>query len=171
MPPTDPQAAFEAALGEHRRIVFKVASIYARTAEDQRDLVQEIVLQLWRAFASFDARRGKLSTWMYRIALNVAISHARRPSWAVAGHSEPIEDDHPALISEPVDARPEARLRELYAVIDQLAPLDRALILLYLEDRSHAEIGEVLGLSVTNVATKLNRLKHALRARIAARGG
>ena len=168
---TDPQAAFEAALGEHRRIVFKVASIYARTPEDLRDLAQEIILQLWRAFASFDARCGKLSTWMYRIALNVAISHARRPSWAAADRIDPIEDDHPALIGEPAAGAPDERLRELYAVIEQLPPLDRALILLYLEERSHAEIGEVLGLSETNVATKLGRLKHAMRAQIAARGG
>jgi RNA polymerase sigma-70 factor (ECF subfamily) len=170
MPPMERQSAFEAALGEHRRIVFKVATIYGRTAEDRSDLAQEITLQLWRAFGGFDPRRGKLSTWMYRIALNVAISYARRPSWKAAERSGPLEDHHLATLGASPRAAPDDRVAALHAVIDQLAPLDRALILLYLEERSHAEIGGILGLSETNVATKLNRLKHTLRTRMIAKG-
>ena len=170
MPPMERQSAFEAALGEHRRIVFKVATIYGRTAEDRSDLAQEIMLQLWRAFAGFDPRRGKLSTWMYRIALNVAISHARRPSWKAAERSGPLEEHHVDTLGASPGAAPDDRVAALHAVIDQLAPLDRALILLYLEERSQAEIGGILGLSETNVATKLYRLKHTLRTRLTARG-
>ena len=72
------QQRFEALLHEHRGIIFKVASVYARDAEDRQDLAQEISVQLWRAFGSYDERRAKLSTWIYRIALNVAISQLRR---------------------------------------------------------------------------------------------
>lgn len=159
---------FETLLDQHRRIVFKIANIYARGAEDRRDLAQEIATQLWRAFDSYDERRGKFSTWMYRIALNVAISHARRG--ARTGRIEPLEDRH---LDEAVgDGAGELddRLRAMHAFIAELDPLNRALVVLYLEDRSHAEIAEVLGISAGNVATKLNRLRHKLRGALAAEG-
>src|ERR1700743_2079649 len=72
------QHAFESRLREHRGLIAKVASIYAASREDRLDLEQEISVQLWRAFGSYDERRAKFSTWLYRIALNVAISQARR---------------------------------------------------------------------------------------------
>ncbi|MEO8702347.1 MAG: sigma-70 family RNA polymerase sigma factor [Kofleriaceae bacterium] len=154
--------AFEAAIDEHRRLLFKVASVYTHTVEDRRDLGQEITLQLWRAFPAFDATRAKLSTWMYRIALNVAISHLRRARWSEADRVE--LDAIPARQVEPDDDQ----LAALNAVIARFDPMDRALILLYLEDRSYSEIADVLGLSESNVGTKLNRIKHALRARLGA---
>jgi len=162
---TDRQRQFESLLQEHRGIVFKVASIYARGSEDRSDLAQEIAVQLWRSFASFDAARAKFSTWMYRVALNMAISHARQAERDK--RLEPLDAAHLELPGDADVSQPDERLAALYAFIGQLDPLNRALILLYLEDRSHAEIAQVLGISETNVATKIGRIKQRLRGQIA----
>jgi len=133
--------------------------------EDCADLAQEIVAQGWRAFAKYDPARA-FSTWLYRIALNVAISFVRG-----AAHRE----RHSVALDESLhdvagDAEPETdeRVRALYRFIDQLDALDRALLLLYLEERSYREIADILGISETNVATKISRLKQRIRADMAA---
>ena len=132
------QLRFEALLEQHRRIIFKIASVYARGAEDRRDLAQDIATQLWRAFPSYDEHRARFSTWMYRIALNVAISHARRG--VRTGQLEPLEDHHVDRLADHLGAdapgEPDDRLRALYAFIGELDPLSRALVVLYLEERS-----------------------------------
>jgi RNA polymerase sigma factor (sigma-70 family) len=157
-----PRDRFQALLERHQKIVFKVANTYCRHAEDRRDLVQEISVQLWRAFPRYDEGRP-FSTWMYRIALNVAISCARR-----AGHRRmhalPLDEslagssDGPSTHEELDD-----RVAALRRFIDGLDDLNRALLLLYLEERSYREIAEVLGISETNVATKISRLKQRIR--------
>ena len=163
------QQRFESLLREHRRIVFKVACLYSRSAADREDLVQEISAQLWRSFGGYDQARAKFSTWMYRIALNVAISQARREHWSEASRFEALEAHHLETISggEPI-AEQDERLQALYAFIGQLDPLNRALILLYLEDRGYADIAEILGISETNVATKIGRIKQKLRGQMTA---
>lgn len=146
---------FEALLESHRGIVFRVVRTYCRHPEDAQDLAQEIRVQLWRAFGKYDERRP-FSTWMYRIALNVAISWnraARRPDRRAVGLDEIAE--HPA-------PEPDGQ-RALYELIDGLDPMNRALLLLVLDDLSHAEIGEVLGLTPGHVATKISRLRQRLR--------
>lgn len=163
---TDNQRQFEALLREHRGILFKVASVYAYGREDRNDLAQEIAVQLWRSFASFDAARAKFSTWMYRVALNVAISHARQATRDE--RLEPLDAAHLELPGEADVAQPDERLAALYAFIGRLDPLNRALILLYLEDRSYGEIAQVLGISESNVATKINRIRHKLRGQMTA---
>lgn len=162
----DHQRQFEALLQEHRGIVFKVASVYAHGREDRNDLAQEIAVQLWRSFAGFDAARAKFSTWMYRVALNVAISHVRRASREQ--HLEPLDAAHLELPGDADVSQPDERLAALYAFVGQLDPLNRALILLYLEDRSYGEIAQVLGISETNVATKIGRIKQKLRGQMTA---
>ncbi|MGH8427666.1 MAG: RNA polymerase sigma factor [Gammaproteobacteria bacterium] len=162
------QRHFAALLHEHRKIVFKVAAIYARGTEDRRDLEQEICVQLWRSFGSYDKTRGKFSTWMYRVALNVAISQARRWHRTGADRFEPLEDHHLDTIGDEPINEPDERLQALYAFIGRLDALNRALILLYLEERSYSEIAEILGISETNVATKINRVKQTLRNRMTA---
>ncbi|MGH7572576.1 MAG: RNA polymerase sigma factor [Gemmatimonadota bacterium] len=156
-----PQARFQALLERNRGIVLKVARTYCRDPEDRRDLAQEIAAQLWRAYPRYDETRS-YSTWMYRIALNVAISHVRS-----ASHRQrlvaSLDDDALSEIPDPTPHEPDDRLRALYRVIERLDGLDRALMLLYLEDRSYREIAEVLGISETNVATKLSRLKQRIR--------
>jgi RNA polymerase sigma factor (sigma-70 family) len=164
-----PQTRFAALLEQHRGIVFKVAATYCRHADDRQDLAQEIAAQLWRAFPGYDPARS-FSTWMYRIALNVAISHVR--SAGSRAGDVPLEEDHdthPGFAIDDGSAQHEAdqQLRALYAVIDRQSPMDRALLLLWLEDRSQREIADVLGITESNVSTKLNRLKQRIREQLA----
>ena len=157
------QHRFESLLREHRKIVLKVAAIYARHAEDRRDLEQEIYAQLWRSFAGFDERRAKLSTWMYRVALNVAISSVRRAG-PFSGRHESLDDAHlERFAGDDPNIDEDQRLTALHAFIGRLDPFNRALILLHLEARGYAEIADILGITETNVATKINRIKLKLR--------
>ena len=161
------QQHFTALLDTHRGILFKVAGMYTRSTADRDDLVQEICTQLWRSYARFDEARGKFSTWMYRIALNVAISQLRRQSSAAAQSHEPLRSHHLETIGGDVGvAEPDPRLQALHVLIEQLDALNRALILLYLEDHSYSEIADILGISETNVATKINRIKNKLRGQM-----
>jgi RNA polymerase sigma-70 factor (ECF subfamily) len=128
--------------------------------------VQEIRLQLWRAYPSYDPGRT-FSTWMYRVALNTAISFARD---ARARRQRAVPLDHTDL-AEPAKPEADDRLAELYRVLHGMEELDRALLVLYLEDRSYREIGEILGISETNVGTKLNRLKQRVRQGLAPEKG
>jgi RNA polymerase sigma-70 factor (ECF subfamily) len=167
------QRRFEALLREHQRIVFKVAGGYARSVHDRDDLAQEIAAQAWRSFGRFDERRAKFSTWMYRVALNVAISHLRKSRRFGAAHVEPLGAAHLETVATADTSLSDGmerdeRLIALHGLIARLDPLNRALVLLYLDDRSHAEIADVLGISETNVATKLNRIKQKLRCGMAA---
>jgi RNA polymerase sigma-70 factor (ECF subfamily) len=166
------QQRFEALLREHHGIVFKVAGVYARNPHDRDDLAQEIATQLWRSFGTFDARRAKFTTWMYRVALNVAISHVRSAKRSGAEYLQPLDETQLETVSGTdaphAAAEHSERVAALNAFIGGLDALNRALVLLYLEDRSYAEIAEVLGISETNVATKLNRIKNKLRGQMAA---
>lgn len=164
MPPSAEHDQCMALLHEHRGILHKVANIYCPRAEDRHDLIQEISLHVWRSFPRFDGR-CKFSTWMYRIALNVAISFHRE---AHAHRNLLWGDDH--LLDLPAaDETGSANedLRALHRFIEGLDALNKALILLYLEDRPHPEIGEILGLSATNVATKIGRIKQRLHQTLA----
>ncbi len=150
---------FEGLMKLHMRIVYKVANTYCRHALDREDLSQEILYQLWRAFPKWDRSR-KFTTWMYRISLNVAISHVRRNSRRAAAE---LDDRFGEIHLKPdPDPALQDQLREMYAVIDAMNRLDRALLMLYLDDHAYGEIAEILGISETNVATKINRLKKRL---------
>lgn len=156
--------AFVALVDAHRGIVHKVVRAYCWTADDRDDLVQDILAQLWRAYPSYDPARP-FTTWMYRVALNVAISwvRAHAPRQRATVPLDPDVHDIGAAALDPVAAE---RVRALMTVIHQLEPLDRALMLLYLDDHPHRDIAAVLGLSETNVATKIQRLKARLRQRL-----
>jgi RNA polymerase sigma-70 factor (ECF subfamily) len=161
---TDAHRAFADLLGRHRGLVFKVAGSYAASPEDRDDLAQEIAAQLWRAWPSYQADRA-VTTWMYRIALNVAISHLRGRSLRDRHHVPFDEGLHDAALEGGGDDDPEAghRLALLHRVIAALPPLDRALMLLYLDERSQREIADVLGISESNVSTRISRLKQRIR--------
>ncbi len=158
---TDARQRFGDLLEQHRKIVFKVANTYARSPEDRADLAQEIATQLWRAYPRYDPRRT-FSTWMYRIALNVAITHVRSTAQRVR-HAAPLDETPQEPAFDPHDHEADQQVRALHRFIAQLEPLNRALLLLYMEDRSHLEIAEILGITQTNVATKISRLKHRIR--------
>lgn len=152
---------FAELLERHRGIVLKVAYSYCSHPDERADLAQEIAAQLWRAFPRYDEDRS-FSTWMYRIALNVAISHLRNDSQR-RQRSVPLDEslgEAAPAVDGPESGEP---LRLLHRFIARQDPLNRALLLLYLEDRSHREIAEVLGISEANVATKISRLKQRMR--------
>ena len=159
------QQRFAALLDEHRKIVFKVANAYASGVDDRADLAQEIAAQLWRAFPKYDAQRS-FSTWMYRIALNVGISFLRSRG-RQAEYAVPLDETlHDRADDNATDPAAEQQLRLLDGFIEKLAPLDRALLLLYLEDHRQAQIADILGISESNVATKVARLKQRIRNHI-----
>ncbi len=151
------QQRFEMLILSHQGIVYRVVRTYCRLEEDQQDLIQEIKLQLWRAFPKYDSSKV-FSTWMYRIALNTAISWTRKSSRRVQHVATLDEAEHEA--TQPIQSD---ELQVLYTLIDSLDAINRALLLLYLEELSLNEIGEVLGISPGNAAVKLTRLKQQLR--------
>lgn len=143
----------------------RLARGYERDADQRRDLLQEIHIGLWRSFARFDGRCAR-RTWVYRVAHNVATSHvirrkARRPR-LVPGQE--IESIAAAIDREDLLDRQRA-LERMYALIHELRPIDRQVVLLYLEELDAAAIGEITGLSAGNVATRIHRIKNALQQR------
>lgn len=156
---------FTALMRQHGGLIHKVAYAYCRNSADREDVVQEIAAQLWRAWASYD-HELKATTWVYRIALNVAISFYRRERRHRDGR-QPIEDH---LIAVPGDTTtPSEEVRILLRCIEDLDAVNKALVLLYLDGNDHASIASVLGLTPTNVGTKLHRIKARLRAAFDAR--
>jgi RNA polymerase sigma factor (sigma-70 family) len=156
---TPKQERFQNLVEDHKKILYKVCHSYCRNPEDRDDLAQEIIVQLWRSFGAFD-ERVRFSTWMYRIALNVAISFYRRESVRTR-HVVPGSEHLFEAIDESGN-RPE-EVQVLYQWIEKLDPFSKALVILYLDGNNYQEIAEVLGISVTNVATKISRLKQTLR--------
>ena len=157
------QDRFQALLGTHERMVFKVANAYCGHTDERQDLIQEISFQLWRAFPGYDEQRP-FSTWMYRIALNVGISFARRAAHR-QGRLIPLskETEHLARPTPSATDQGEDDAEFLHRFIAGLDELNRALVLLYLDEKSYAEIAEILGISETNVGTKIGRLKQRMR--------
>jgi RNA polymerase sigma factor (sigma-70 family) len=153
------EARFEKLVEEHKKILYKICHSYCREPGARDDLAQEILFQLWRSFGGFDGR-VKFSTWMYRVGLNVAISFYRRER--VRSHRVTAGDQR-LLESIPEAERPDEDLYTLYQWIDKMDPLNKALMMLYLDGHSYSEISEVLGITETNVATKISRLKQTLR--------
>jgi RNA polymerase sigma-70 factor (ECF subfamily) len=148
---------FVALLEEHKRILYKIASADCADPEDRRDLVQEIVIQLWRSFPRYDERL-KFSTWMYRIGMNVAISSLRSRK---RRGTETVALDQTDILDISGEAGDDFQLMQ--QLVSRLDEMSRALLILYLEGYSHAEIAEILGISVTNVGTRINRIKNRLR--------
>ena len=162
---TTQHSSFAELIERHRRIIFKVANTYGFRSQDRDDLAQEITTQLWRAFPGYDPQRA-FSTWMYRIALNVAISHVRSSN-RHGRHSVPLDDAlHDVADENSADHEADQQVRALHQFIAQLDKLNRALLLLYMEDQSYRQIAEILGISETNVATKISRLKLRIRNEI-----
>ena len=158
-------ADFTELLERHAGLIHKIAYAYCRNATDREDVVQEIIVQLWRARDRYD-ERYRHTTWIYRIALNVAISFYRRER----RHRDRAQSlDEQQFIIESVEPSEDAQ--QLFASIDELGALEKALVLLYLDGNDHAAIADVLGISVSNVGTKLGRIKDTLRASLGARKG
>lgn len=164
MAPANKSDVFLSVVEAHKGIIYKVANAYCGDPENRKDLVQEIVLQLWRSFERYD-ERFRHSTWIYRIALNVAISFYRKESKRKALSNpvpEFITDNAEPVVTDPAE---EEGIRFLHQFISELKELDKALMLLYLEGKSYREIAEIMGITETNTATRIGRIKVILKQR------
>ncbi len=142
---------------QHQGILHKVCRIYCNTVMEREDLFQEIVLQLWRSFPTF-RNESKITTWMYRIALNTAISGLRKkrvPTTELEAVSYQIKDEKEDYLED--------KLVQLYKAINYLSDIEKSIVLLYLEDKPYDEIAEIIGISANYVAVKMNRIKEKLR--------
>lgn len=149
---------------QNQDIVHKICGIYARNMDDRKDLSQEIVYQLWKSYQSF---RGdsKFTTWMYKVALNTALLNSRRNQYRV--RTENLKDHHGDILVEVAVQEKQGRINRLYEAINQLRALDRAIILLYLEQFTYREISEFIGISESNVSVRLVRIKKKLKELLA----
>jgi RNA polymerase sigma-70 factor (ECF subfamily) len=138
---------------EHQGIIHKICRLYRDSKEDREDLFQEITYQLWKSFPSFKGE-AKVSTWMYRIALNTAIASFRKKRLDVEYH--PVLPDLP---DDEVDEEYAIRQETLFATLKQLNESERAIVALYLDDLSYRQIAEIIGINENNVGVKLNRIK------------
>ena len=148
-------------LEEHKGIIIKICNGYCQAKDDKEDLSQEIVYNLWKAFARYTADY-KFSTWLYRVALNVAISYYRKEKRSL--QYTPY-DENLIIFSDGYNEELEGNLLLLQQFILELKEIDKSIMLLYLDDKNYREIAEITGISETNVATKINRIKTNLKAK------
>ncbi len=161
MPIETNQERFIALIDKHKKLIYKVSNTYCKNPEDRKDLEQEIILQIWKSWHTYD-EHYKLTTWLYRIALNTAISLYRKENRrqnTVAPFSENLID----LEEENTDVALEENLKLLHKFIGQLNALNKALMILYLDDHNYREMADILGITETNVATKISRIKKQLK--------
>jgi len=158
----DEKEKFIAAIKENEGFIYKLASAYTNSTDDKHDLVQEIIYQLWKSFHTF-SEQSKLSTWIYRVALNVAIYQLKKYKKNVL--TIPI-DDHVLNYQENADNESEEKWKVLRQQIENLNLLDKGIVMLYLDNKSYDEIAEIIGISKSNVGTKLLRIKERLRQQI-----
>jgi len=153
------EIAFEQLVYENQAMLIKVCNIFCKIQADKDDLFQEITINLWKGLPSFQGN-SKLSTWIYRVSLNTAISKSQRKRKNLIRYTEKLPE-HNGLISNE-DAVDEEQIQMLYAGIERLKPVEKALILLYLEEHSYSEIGDIMGISEKNAGVKLHRIKRKL---------
>ena len=145
-------------LEKNKKLLLKIANVYGKNNEEIKDLVQEITLQLWKSFPDYNPEFA-VSTWMYRIALNVSISFYRKEKSRKKLHQNFEQQAHIFYLEEQIF---DERFKQFYQLIEQLKAFEKALIVLYLEGKKNTEIAEILGISATNVSTILNRIKTKL---------
>lgn len=151
---------FIATIEKNKGIIFKICNTYCRDNEDKKDLAQDIIIELWRSFDKYKSEY-KFSTWMYRIALNVAISYYRK-SLTKKKHISSLDFDFINIAQQETEEN-EEEIGLLNDFINQLDEMNKALMILYLEGNSYREIGEILNITASNVGTKIGRIKKILR--------
>ncbi|MBI1781381.1 MAG: sigma-70 family RNA polymerase sigma factor [Sphingobacteriales bacterium] len=154
------QQEFLELIKAHQPLIHKVCHLYGQTPMDKQDLFQEIVIQTWKAYNSFRGE-SKFSTWLYRIALNTAISSYRKNKRTIS--TIDIEGLPVELPASVYDFEKEDKLKQLYTAIAKLTEVERAIVMLYLDDKSYEEMEEVLGINQNNLRVKMNRIKDKLR--------
>lgn len=163
---TEQEKTFVEFFKPNQRLIHKICRIYTNNAEDHEDLFQEITIQLWKSFPGFKGE-AKFSTWMYRVALNTAITLFRKPK---KNDSQAVDIDVSSLKMEYEDYEDdEHKLKKMYQAIYELSDVEKALIMMYLEDKPYREIGEILGITEGNARVKMNRAKNNLKIKITAK--
>ncbi|HUM51573.1 MAG TPA: sigma-70 family RNA polymerase sigma factor [Chitinophagales bacterium] len=158
----DKKELFISAIKDNESFIYKIASVYTNTIEDRNDLVQEIIYQLWKSFDSFN-QKSSLSTWMYRVALNVSLYQLKLSKKRIST----IPIDEQVLNNRETDNSENDEAWKLFKQqIDNLNLLDKAIVMLYFDNKSYDEIAEIIGISKSNVGTKLLRIKEKLKSQI-----
>ncbi|MEM9857340.1 MAG: sigma-70 family RNA polymerase sigma factor [Bacteroidota bacterium] len=148
---------FKKFIEDNKATIYKICRAYANDSEELKDFVQEVTIQLWRSHKKFE-NRSKVSTWVYRVTLNVCLTLSKKRSRTV--------DTVSLLSTDYYDSNDEVEREQvatLYRSIKRLRESERAIVLLYLDDKSYKEIAEILGITVTNVGARVNRVKNQLR--------
>ncbi|WP_044207504.1 RNA polymerase sigma factor [Flammeovirga sp. OC4] len=148
---------YEEYIESNKSIIYKICRAYSHSQEEFEDYFQEVCLQLWRSKESYQ-QQSKLSTWVYRVSLNTCLSMIKKEQKKVSTVEINEKIDQVHQFSEK-----EERLEELYRAIRMLKEVDRAIILLYLEEHSYQDIASIMGISSTNVGAKINRIKKQLK--------
>ena len=156
----DLEHSFTTLLEQNQNIVHKVCRIYTNDPDSHNDLFQEVTIQLWKAYPKF---RGdsKFSTWMYRVSLNTAITLYRKSKRSIKTTDFDVMNFK--IKAEEYDDEVEEKLKIMYAAVKQLNDIEKALVFLYLEDKSYKEIAETTGISEVNARVKMNRVKTKLK--------
>ena len=152
--------SFVSQLEENQNIVHKICRLYTNDSDAHNDLFQEITIQLWRAFPKFRGE-SKFSTWMYRVALNTAITLYRKSKRSIK--TQDFEGVGFKISAETYDDTVEEQLKLMYSAVKDLNDIDKALVFLYLEDKNYREISQTLGITEVNARVKMNRIKEKLR--------
>ncbi|MFT4576555.1 MAG: RNA polymerase sigma factor (sigma-70 family) [Polaribacter sp.] len=156
----DLESKFLVDFEKNQNIVHKICRIYTTNQDAHNDLFQEVTIQLWKNYSKFRGE-AKFSTWMYRVALNTAISLYRKSTRTVK--TQDISDISYKIQATEYDDTEEQQLKSLYKAIQELSDIEKALIFLYLENKPYKEISEALGITQVNARVKMNRAKDKLR--------
>lgn len=151
---------FEAYIKQNELLLYKICRIYAFTVADRQDLFQEIVIQLWKAFPKFKGE-SKFSTWLYRVGINTAITGLRKKKDPVSFYEAAALPVH--LTDDNSGREEEEKWQQLSYAIEQLSPVEKSIVLLYLEEKSYDEMEDILGINQGTLRVKMNRIKEKLR--------
>ena len=160
MNPNIKKEDFISLIEKHQGIIHKVSKMYCNRDECQKDLFQDILVQLWQSYSSFNGK-SKFSTWMYRVALNTAIAQYKRDR----KNNEDTTQTIPINIVDDDSYNEKENQRNLvHKAIAKLNKAEKAIIILYMDDYSYEEIADIAGITVSNVGVKINRIKHKLQS-------
>ncbi|UKB83729.1 RNA polymerase sigma factor [Chryseobacterium sp. MEBOG06] len=154
------ETAFLQLVNQHKGILYKASRIYADSIEDREDLQQEILIQLWKSYQTFKGN-SEFSTWMYRVAINTAITFLKKEKQRTNNHTDTAH--HFEVQQEDYNPAKDKQLEIFYNAVQQLNSLEKAVIFYFMEGMSHKEIGNNLGLSEGNTRVKLNRTKEKIQ--------
>lgn len=158
---TDNKDQFLNILEKNIGIILKISRVYTKIEQDREDLINDIILQLWKSFKHFKGE-SKISTWIYRVALNVSMNYKRnRKNNSLFYSINDLQQEE--IQSWFIEQDNSSGLEILYNCIDELGEINKAIILLYLDGNSHDEISEIIGISKTNVGTRISRIKEQIR--------